>query len=27
MSWRKDMLPYDNYVVDGMARRMWGTYR
>lgn len=27
MSWRKDMLPYDNYVVDGMARNMWGTYR
>jgi hypothetical protein len=27
MSWRKDMLPYDNYVVDGQARRMWGTYR
>jgi hypothetical protein len=27
MSWRKDMLPYDHYVVDGMARRMWGTYR
>ena len=27
MSWRKDMLPYDNYVVDGAARRMWGTYR
>jgi hypothetical protein len=27
MSWRKDMLPYDNYIVDGMARRMWGIYR
>ena len=27
MSWRKEMLPYDNYVVDGMARNMWGTYR
>lgn len=27
MSWRKEMLPYDNYVVDGGARRMWGTYR
>ena len=27
MSWRKDMLPYDNYIVDGGARRMWGTYR
>jgi hypothetical protein len=27
MSWRKEMLPYDHYVVDGMARRMWGTYR
>ena len=27
MSWRKEMLPYDNYVVDGQARQMWGTYR
>jgi hypothetical protein len=27
MSWRKEMLPYDNYIVDGMARNMWGTYR
>jgi Cytochrome c554 and c-prime len=27
MSWRKEMLPYDNYVVDGAARNMWGTYR
>lgn len=27
MSWRKDMLPYDNYVVDGGARRSWGTSR
>jgi hypothetical protein len=27
MSWRKEMLPYDNYVVDGTARSMWGTYR
>jgi hypothetical protein len=27
MSWRKEMLPYDNYVVDGMARNMWGTHR
>ena len=27
MSWRKEMLPYDNYVVDGSARNMWGTYR
>jgi hypothetical protein len=27
MSWRKEMLPYDNYVVDGGARNMWGTYR
>jgi hypothetical protein len=27
MSWRKEMLPYDNHVVDGMARNMWGTYR
>jgi hypothetical protein len=27
MGWRKEMLPYDNYVVDGMARSMWGTYR
>ena len=21
------MLPYDNYIVDGGARNMWGTYR
>lgn len=27
MGWRKEMLPYDNYVVDGMAQRMWGVYR
>jgi hypothetical protein len=27
MSWRKEMLPYDNYVVDDNARNMWGTYR
>ena len=27
MGWRKEMLPYDHYVVDGMARRMWGTFR
>jgi hypothetical protein len=27
MSWRKEMLPYDNYIVDGGARQMWGTYR
>jgi hypothetical protein len=27
MSWRKEMLPYDNYVVDGNARSMWGTFR
>ena len=27
LSWRKEMLPYDNYVVDGNARQMWGTYR
>lgn len=27
MSWRKKMLPYDNYVIDGQAREMWGTYR
>ncbi len=27
MSWRKEMLPYDHYVVDDGARRMWGTYR
>ena len=27
MSWRKEMLPYDNYVVDGHARDMWGTNR
>ncbi len=27
LSWRKEMLPYDNYVVEGGARNMWGTYR
>ncbi|MDP2647257.1 MAG: multiheme c-type cytochrome [Desulfobacterales bacterium] len=27
MSWQKKMLPYDDYVVDGMARDMWGTRR
>ncbi len=27
MSWRKEMLPYDNYVIDDHARDMWGTYR
>jgi len=27
MSWRKEMLPYDHFVVDGMARNMWGTRR
>lgn len=27
MSWRKEMLPYDNYVIDGQARQMWGTFR
>ncbi len=27
MSWRKEMLPYDNYIIDGMARRMWGVHR
>lgn len=27
MSWRKEMLPYDNYVVDEQARNMWGVRR
>ena len=27
MSWRKEMLPYDHYVVEGMARNMWAAYR
>jgi hypothetical protein len=27
MSWRKEMLPYDNYVVEGMARNMWASFR
>jgi len=27
MSWRKEMLPYDNFVVEGSARNMWGTKR
>ena len=27
MSWRKNMLPFDNNVVDGHVRQMWGTHR
>jgi hypothetical protein len=27
LSWRKEMLPYDEYVVDGNARDMWATRR
>jgi Cytochrome c554 and c-prime len=27
MSWRKDMLPYDYYIVDGQARSMAGVKR
>ncbi len=27
MSWRKDMLPYDEYIVDGRARSMAGVKR
>ncbi len=27
MSWRKEMLPYDNYIIDGHARDMWGVKR
>ena len=27
MSWRKEMLPYDNHVVNGHVQEMWGTYR
>jgi hypothetical protein len=27
LSWRKDMLPYDNYIVDNQARQMWGANR
>ncbi len=27
MSWQKKLLPYDNYLVEGMARRMWGVRR
>jgi hypothetical protein len=27
MSWRKDMLPYDEYVVDGRVRQTLGTKR
>ncbi len=27
MGWEKRLLPYDHYLVDGMARRMWGVYR
>lgn len=27
MSWRKEMLPYGNHVVDGHARMMWASHR
>lgn len=27
MNWTKKLLPYDNFVVEDMARNMWGTYR
>jgi hypothetical protein len=27
LSWQKKLLPYENFVVDSGARRMWGTYR
>ncbi|MEE9436430.1 MAG: multiheme c-type cytochrome [Candidatus Adiutricales bacterium] len=27
MSWTKKLLPYENYVVENMARNMWGTFR
>ncbi len=27
MSWRKEMLPYDHFVVDNQARNMWGVKR
>ncbi len=27
MNWQKRLLPYDNYVVSGMALNMWGTHR
>lgn len=27
MSWRKDMLPYDEHIVDGRAREVMGTKR
>ena len=27
LSWQKKLLPYENFVVDGNARSMWGTYR
>ncbi len=27
MGWRKEMLPYGNYVVDKQARNMWGVKR
>jgi hypothetical protein len=27
MSWQKRLLPYENFVVESGARRMWGTYR
>lgn len=27
MSWQKRLLPYDDFVVEGGAQHMWGTYR
>ena len=27
MSWRKEMLPFDNHIVNGHVQQMWGTYR
>jgi hypothetical protein len=27
MSWQKRLLPYDNFLVEGGAQHMWGTYR
>ncbi len=27
MSWRKNMLPYDSFIVNGHAKMMWGSFR
>ncbi|MBU2648990.1 hypothetical protein KKI24_30060, partial [bacterium] len=27
MSWRREMLPFDNHIVNGHVQQMWGAYR